>query len=115
MVFREEERRNVEEVMASFMERRRPPERVRDQVDLDYSVERQSIVIFERRADWMLPEDWVESPVAKATYVRTQDVWRLYWLRSDLQWHGYDPAPEFESLDVLLEVVDKDPLGCFWG
>ncbi|MGH8716972.1 MAG: DUF3024 domain-containing protein [Burkholderiales bacterium] len=51
-------------------------------------------------------------PVAKATYVKAQDVWKVFWQRADLKWHRYDPC----SLEVLggeHEKVgfDRGPVG----
>ncbi len=54
-------------------------------------------------------------PIAKATYVRTQDVWKVFWKRGDLKWHGYEPAPAVPSIEQFLAIVDADPYGCFFG
>jgi len=53
--------------------------------------------------------------VAKATFVRTQNLWRGYWMRRDLRWHRYGPEPEVETIDAFLDVVDRDEFGCFFG
>jgi hypothetical protein len=53
--------------------------------------------------------------VAKTTYVRTDDRWKVFWMRRDLRWHGYEPAREVDSLDAVLRVVERDDQGCFWG
>jgi hypothetical protein len=36
-------------------------------------------------------------------------------MRSDLKWHGYEPNPEVETLSDFLDIIQKDPYGCFWG
>ncbi|MGD2143327.1 MAG: DUF3024 domain-containing protein [Anaerolineae bacterium] len=115
MAFSESELRKHEAVLDAFLEKRRPPEHLRDKLDVDYRIHRQSIVIFERRAAWNRPGETIETPVAKTTYVRTQNEWRVYWQRSDLKWHGYEPRPEVDSLLDFLKVVDTDEYGCFWG
>ncbi|HYP68298.1 MAG TPA: DUF3024 domain-containing protein [Thiobacillaceae bacterium] len=43
----------------------------------------------------------MESPVAKATYVKTQGMWKVYWMRADLKWHGYAPAPKVQTVDAF--------------
>jgi len=53
--------------------------------------------------------------VAKATYVRTRGVWRVFWKRSDLKWHGYEPRPEVKSIDDFAALVADDEHGCFFG
>jgi hypothetical protein len=98
------------------MNRRRPPEHIRDKVDLRYRIERQSVEIFEVRPYWRNPtEKKIEEAIAKATYVRTQRVWRVYWQRADLKWHRYDPDPEVTTIEEFLNIVDKDEYSCFFG
>ena len=60
-------------------------------------------------------ENLSEHPVAKATFVRTKSRWRVFWMRRDLQWHGYEPNAEVHSLEAFLHVVDRDEYGCFFG
>ena len=56
-----------------------------------------------------------ERAVAKATYVKADAVWRVFWQRRDLKWHRYDPAPGVDSLEAFLQLVDQDEHGCFCG
>lgn len=49
------------------------------------------------------------------TYVRTQGVWKIFWQRADLKWHGYEPLAEVAAIEDFLEAVDKDEYHCFWG
>ena len=115
MAFTEKELRKHREALDAFLEKRRPPEEVRDRVDVDYRIEGQSVVIVERRMVPFDPEKMIEIPVAKTTYVRSQDTWRVYWRRSDHKWHGYEPQPEADSLAEALQIVDADRHACFWG
>ena len=115
MAFSEQELREHEAVLSTFLEKRRPPEAVRDQVDLDYRIEGQTVVIFEKRTAPRDPDKTIEIPIAKATYVHTEEAWKIYWRRSDLKWHVYDSQPWVDSLADFVEVVDADAYGCFWG
>ncbi|MGD2145441.1 MAG: DUF3024 domain-containing protein [Anaerolineae bacterium] len=115
MAFSENELRKHKTTLDAFMAKRRPPEHLRGEVDLDYRIHRQSIEILERRAAWNRPGEITETPIAKTTYLRTQNKWKVYWQRSDLKWHGYEPRPEVDSLSDFLNVVDADEYGCFWG
>jgi hypothetical protein len=104
-----------ERALARFMEKRRPPAHIRSSLDLGYRIEGQSVTLFEIRPDWRDKVTKRESPFAKATYVRTRNVWRVFWMRRDLKWHGYDPAPEVHTLEAFLEEVDRDQWACFFG
>jgi len=109
------EKKRCEKLVGGFVERRRPPPHVRKDLDLGFRVEGQSVEIFEVRPVWRNPGQKMEQPLAKATYVKNQKVWRVYWLRADLTWHRYDPAPEVASLEAFLEIVDRDEYRCFFG
>lgn len=115
MAFRKAEREKWEPLVKAFIEKQRPPENVRYQIDLSYSINDQSIEIFEVRPQWQHPEEKVNLPVAKATWVRSQRIWKIYWQRADLKWHEYDPLSETESLERFLKEVGEDPMACFWG
>ena len=107
--------KHCERHLAAFLERRRPPPPIRDELDLGYELVNQSIELFEIRPDWLDRTKRTRSPVAKATYVRSQDVWRLYWMQRDLKWHTYTPRPVVEDIDEFLNVVDVDEYSCFFG
>ncbi len=98
------------------MQRRRPPPLIRPKLDLGYRVTGQSVEIFEIRPPWRdLQKEKRESPVAKATYVRTRGVWRVFWQRRDLKWHSYEPKPEVKSVDEFALLVSEDTHACFFG
>jgi hypothetical protein len=115
MAFSELEIRRHERDIARFMMRRRPPPHIRPELDLGYRITGQSIELFEIRPHWDQKSEKLETPVAKATFVRTQNVWRIYWMRTDLRWHAYEPNAEARSLEECLAVVDRDEYCCFFG
>jgi Protein of unknown function (DUF3024) len=106
----------VQHAMDALMKQRRPPPDVRQKLDLGFRVTGQSVEIFEIRPVWRGPADEKhESVVAKATYVRTRGVWRVFWQRRDLRWHGYEPRPEVNSIDEFASLVAEDVHACFFG
>lgn len=115
MAFSESETKEYERIVRGFVEKRRPPPRIRHELDLGCRLENQSVEMFEIRPVWDDPHEAFESPVAKATFVRTRGVWRVFWKRADLKWHCYDPDPEVERLEDFLALVDRDQYGCFFG
>lgn len=115
MAFTTEQTSAIESSMADFMAKHRPPVELRAQVDLAWRIEGQSVLIHSIRSDWRDGTRTIEEPVAKATYNRTTDRWKIYWMRADLKWHSYPPHPEAVLFDEFLAVVDKDENCCFWG
>ena len=87
----------------------------KDELSIEYRIDRQDVVIFERRPAYNQPNETVEIPVAKFKYFRTKHEWRLLWMRGDLKWHSYNPLSSCESLSDLVAEVKSDPYGCFWG
>ncbi len=98
-----------------FMEQKRPPEHIRPQLDFGYAVVGQTIDIFDIRPDWQDKTTTRHSPIARIRYVKTQDEWRLYWMRRDLKWHSYEPNPTHKSLKLVLTVIKNDEYCCFFG
>ena len=88
---------------------------MRHQIDIACRITGQSVEIFTIRPAWERPDEKIESSVAKASFVRTQNVWRIYWKRADLKWHLYEPAAQVPRLPAFLKVVEEDAYGCFWG
>ena len=115
MAFNDLDSKRIANAMAAFLAKRRPPPHIRPELDIGYRLIGQSIEIFEVRPQWDNPSIIREHPFAKATYVRTQNLWKLFWKRSDLKWHGYEPALTVKSIEEFLAAVDADPHGCFFG
>ncbi len=115
MAISEFEVKRCKKAMDKFMAKRRPPAHIRDKFDLGYRIEDQSVEIFEIRPRWDKPSEKMESPVAKATYIKTRKLWKVYWQRADLKWHAYTPSPTVGELEEFLEIVDEDQYGCFFG
>jgi len=115
MPLSEFEMKKIEKQVREFVEKRRPPPHIRPELDFGFRVKGQSVEIFEVRPCWRHPEERIEHAVAKATYVKTQQIWKVYWQRADLKWHRYEPAPEVKTLGAFLSLVDLDDYACFFG
>jgi len=115
MSFHDLEKKKIEKALAAFLVKRRPPAHIRPQLDLGYKLSGQSVELFEIRPQWDDPSKIHEHPFAKATYVKTQNVWNVFWQRADLKWHGYEPVPTVPSIEKFLAVVDTDEYACFFG
>ncbi len=106
-----------EKQIKKFVESRRPPEELREKVDLQYTFDPQTMTveIFHLRSNFLRPEEKVKSPIVKAKFVKSRNIWKVYWMRASGKWEGYEPAPEVATLRAFIEVVDADEWGCFWG
>lgn len=70
MAISEFETKRYEKIVGQYVEKRRPAPHIRNQVDLAFRIEGQSVIIYEIIEVWNQPEEKVESPISKATYVK---------------------------------------------
>jgi hypothetical protein len=115
VAFSEITNKRVEKAALAYLERNRPPPHIRDQVDMGFRIENQSLEIFEIRPSYANHKEKFEVAVAKATYVKKTDMLKIYWQRQDLKWHQYDPVPEVKTIDEFISVVEKYEYCCFLG
>ena len=115
MALSEFEIKQIERAVAEFMSRRRPPVHIRSKLDFGYRITEKSLELFEIRPQWDKPSKNIETEIAKATYVKRTDTWKVYWQRADLKWHRYDPVPEVDSVENFLALIEADEFGCFFG
>ena len=59
--------------------------------------------------------DWWTRRVAQLRYDPEQKTWSLYCTDSNDRLWLYDELPPTRHLPVLLDEIDDDPTGIFWG
>ena len=110
MALPETEKFRADKLLAAFCERR-VPLHVRDQIRLLYNIQRNKIILIETRSVYDDPSRWTEMPVAQFEYSEAAKTWSLYgYNRNDRRL----PVAK-GALDVLIEEVDRDRTGIFWG
>jgi hypothetical protein len=115
MALSEFEIKKVKNAAEAFLTVKRPPLHIRKQLDICYRIDNQSIEIFEIRPYYLDESQILEHAVAKATYVKTQKAWEVFWQRADFKWHSYEPMTSVKSIEEFFDAVVDDPYGCFWG
>jgi hypothetical protein len=106
---------DIIEVMEAFLSRKRPPEHIRPKLDLGYKLEDQSVIIHEIRPRWNDPSIFIYPEVAKATYVKSADHWKVFWRLSNGTWTPFKPKPAVKHLQDFVKLVEEDSHHCFWG
>ena len=115
MATSEFEIKRIEKLVGKYVESRRPAAHIRGELDISFKMIGQSVEIVEIRRQWNDPTKKIESSIAKATYVKSRKTWKLYWMRADGKWHAYQPFPSSASLEKILDAIEQDSHGCFWG
>jgi len=115
MAISEFEIKRCERELDKFMAQKRPPAHRRDRLDFGYRIVNQNVELFEIRPQWRNPDEKMEVPFAKATYVKTQKHWKIFWQGQDQKWRTYTPAPTVQYLEEFLAIVNEDACACFFG
>ena len=102
-------------ILEEYLVEKRPPEEIRDRLDIGYKIENQSVIIHEIRPQFKNPARKIYPEIAKATFVKSKNHWKIFWLRSNLKWDPYEPSPIVKRLTDFLTVIEEDKYGCFWG
>lgn len=94
---------------------RHPDPEERRELDFGYSYTSQAIEIFEIIPQFNKPEVIHHYPFAKIRRIKSQNIWKLYWMRASGKWELYEPYPQDTSLEKLIQIIENDDLGCFFG
>ena len=103
MAFSEFEIHRYTKVVDAYIESKRPPVHIRKELDIGFRLEDQSIEIYEVRPAFHNPDERIERTVFKTTYVKSSDLWKIFWMKRDLKWHGYEPDTKSTRLKMHLE------------
>ena len=98
-----------------WLRNKRPPEEIRPKLDYTYFIQRNTFILCEVRPDWRTMKDWKNIPFAKIHYLKSEEVYKIYWQRGSGKWIYYEPVRETESLADALNVINEDTFGCFYG
>lgn len=115
MAFFIEQLGEIDDVVGQWCLNKVPPH-LKRQVDYDYEVDGQSVIIFEVRPRFMgKPGEVTRNPIAKFRYTKASGLWSIFWKRHTGKWHRYDPGDDTSDIAEALTVVDSDRYGCFFG
>ena len=105
MASTELELKRIDKLVGAFCQNR-VPERARTQLRYSYRVKGQDVI---------LAEEWLTLDFAKAKYVISRKLWKLYWMRASGKWELYKPSGEHDWLEGVIETIENDQYGCFFG
>ena len=90
----------------------------RDQIRIELDVDQRAVTILECRPPWdpdrMGPE-WTRFPIARLRYTKARNEWTLYWRDRNLKFHRFEPVPPSDDVQDLLDAIEVDRTGIFWG
>jgi len=114
MAFSELDRKRIDKHIGEYLRNRVPPAH-RDKLRYEYRIEDNNVYLSEVRPRWKDPDRWQAADFAKLRYIKSRNLWKLYWMRASGKWELYEPHPEARDLKTFVDTIDKDRLGCFFG
>ena len=106
---------DIIEIMENYISKERPEPELRNELDFNYEIIGHSVILNEIRPAWDNPKEILTRGFAKATHVKSKNVWKVFRKRADNKWHSYKPNPTVSNLEDFLALVDFDEYGCFKG
>ena len=96
------------------------PEHVKNKLRYDFKIRGNSVTLIESRPYFLNPDRWTHHRFAQFRYNPYTGKWKLFAPDRNAKWHDYsqwkgnwDNSPC--DFDRLLEEVEADPTGIFWG
>lgn len=104
----------AQEKLKSFCDEKVPPE-VRDRLKITFGFWHDSALIYEERPVWNDPSRWTKMKIARMDFNPETMGWTLYAYDRNSKPFLYDFTEIDATLDRLIQEVDEDPTGIFWG
>ena len=106
--------RQLADMLLSKLCTRRSPADLQHEVKVTYAIVGNKVTISQHRTAWDNPKEWVAMKVALLEYIPRSNVWTLYGFDRNERRAEY-PSPSTSDLTALIDEVDSDPTGIFWG
>ena len=104
---------DVEEVQRACQ--RRVPDQLKGEIRLEVTVKGKRVSIHEHRPVWRgTPTDWTSTPIAQLRY-EEDGLWTLYVGDARGKWTQYFELEARQPIDLIINELDTDPTGIFWG
>jgi hypothetical protein len=104
----------IEKQITDAIEKIRPPVEVRKQLDFGYTYENNAVLLLEIRPNFINEDEIMQRPIAKIKFVKSKNIWKLYWMRGNLTWLEYTKS-NFTTIQKAFKVIEKDEDACFFG
>ncbi|MCW8830730.1 MAG: DUF3024 domain-containing protein [Gammaproteobacteria bacterium] len=114
MPLSEFEIRKIEKIVGEYCANKTPPH-IKDKLQITFKIINNEVWIYEKRPIWNNPSEWSEMPVAKTKYILKTKQWTLYWADRNSKWHIYNEIRPNKDIKKIIQEIDNDPTGIFWG
>ena len=103
------------EAQLTAMFDRRLPKQFRNDVKLGFEIGKNVVTLFESRPRYNGPKEWIKIDFARLRYTNASGLWTLYCGDRNGKWHKYQMTKPTRDVSRLIQEVDSDPTGIFFG
>ena len=114
MALSELEQQRVEKIIGTYCQNKIPPH-ARAEIKLSYNIRGNDVKIVESRPHFMDKDKWTEMEIARIKYDDKTLTWQLYWKRANGKWEKYPDFKAVSDLKKIVNEIESDPQGAFWG
>jgi len=107
-------KKSVELKMKKYCERKFPT-KSQDRVRGGFKIRGDTVTLYEERIGFLPPHEWCEIPIAQFRYDKKDKKWTLYCMPRSERWELYLDSDPTKNFDNLLQEVEEDGTGIFWG
>jgi len=107
-------KKRAEKLLGNYC-RSRVPSWLKEELRLSFTIEGDVATVFQERRRCQGTCEWFRFPLAQFRYSDTLTQWTLHHFADNQKWRFYLNANPSLDLSKLIEAVDDDPLGYFWG
>jgi hypothetical protein len=108
------EKKRIEKIFSDYCHKKVPPH-LHDQIRVEYQVRGSEVILLETRPVWDDPTRWTSMKIARFKKDSKTETWQLYWADRNERWRQYPPLPFHRDIERLLDEVEKNETGAFWG
>ncbi len=94
---------------------KKAPVHVMDRFKVGFRFRGNNVTLYESRPYFDAPDQWTEIVVAQFRFNPESAMWALYYPDRNSRWHLYVDLDPSRKFDKLLQEVDNDTTGIFWG
>lgn len=114
MALSEFEKKRVEKLLTAYCENKIPLH-LRNQIRIEFTIRGNEVSLFERQPQLQGSSEWISMKVARFKKDPKTETWQLYWADRNSKWRLFPPLPYHRDIEKLLQEVEKNESGAFWG
>jgi len=108
------EKRRINNIFSKYCDEKIAPD-LKAQLQIEYAIWGNEVKLFECRPYFLDKSEWTRTKIARFKKDLETNFWELYYADRNGKWHLCEPDAYNKDIEKLLNEVDQDTTGIFWG